>query len=88
MLTLIKFHASWCAPCKAIAPVIEQLDADDDELIVVGIDIDENPQERANYHVRSIPTFILVGEDGLEVARKTGSASLSEMKAWVEESRG
>jgi len=85
MLTLLKFSASWCGPCKSMDPVVDKLNEEDDELILTRIDVDENPQERINYNVRSIPTFVLV-KDGKEVARKTGQATISEMKSWVEES--
>jgi len=87
MLTLLKFEASWCAPCKAMNPVVDQVKADNDQLIVTRIDIDENPQERINYNVRSIPTFVLVKE-GKEISRKTGQLSVSAMKDWIEESSG
>jgi len=86
MLTLLKFEASWCAPCKAMNPVVDQVKADNDQLIVTRIDIDENPQERINYNVRSIPTFVLVKE-GKEISRKTGQLSVSAMKDWLDESR-
>lgn len=87
MLTLLKFEASWCKPCQNMKPIVEKLDADDDQLIVANIDIDDNPQERANYNVRSIPTFVLI-KDGAEIGRKVGSGTLSEMKAFVDEHRG
>lgn len=87
MLTLLKFYADWCGPCKAMTPVVEQLDAEDDNLIVTNINIDDNPQVRADYHIRSIPAFVLL-KDRQEVARRTGSATLTELKKWVDESRG
>jgi len=87
MLTLLKFEASWCAPCKAMNPVVDQVKADNDQLIVTRIDIDENPQERTNYNVRSIPTFVLI-KQGKEISRKTGQLSVSAMKDWIEESSG
>jgi len=86
MLTLLKFEASWCAPCKAMNPVVDQVKADNDQLIVTRIDIDENPQERTNYNVRSIPTFVLI-KQGKEISRKTGQLSVSAMKDWLDESR-
>jgi len=86
MLTLLKFEASWCAPCQAMGPIVKQLDEEDENLIVSCIDIDDNPQERINYHVRSIPTFVLL-KDKKEIARKTGSATLGDMKGWINESR-
>ena len=86
MLTLLKFEAPWCGPCNAMNPIVKQLDDEDNNLIVTHIDIDSNPQERVNYNVRSIPTFVLI-KDGEEIARKVGSGTLSEMKDWISESR-
>jgi len=86
MQTLLKFHASWCGPCKAMAPIVEQLDAEDDNLIVTSVDIDDNPQLRADYNIRSIPAFVLL-ENRKEVARKVGSCTLSELRSFVDESR-
>lgn len=87
MLTLLKFKADWCKPCQAMKPFVEQLDAENDDLIVRDVDIDDNPQERANYYVRSVPTFVLI-RDGQEIARKTGSCTLGELREFLEENRG
>ncbi len=86
MLTLLKFYAEWCKPCAALKPTIEKLDAEDDYLIVSNVDIDDNPQLKVDYSIRSIPTLVLL-RDGEEVARKVGSSSLGELKAWVDEHR-
>lgn len=86
MLTLLKFKADWCKPCQALKPAIEQLDADDDQLIVKEVDIDDNPQLRAEYYVRTIPTLVLI-KDGKEVARRNGGGTLTELKEFVDGAR-
>lgn len=87
MLTLLKFHAEWCNPCKAMAPIVEQIkDEYSDTLIVQDVNIDDNPQLRADYSVRSIPTFVLI-KDGKEIDRKNGSGTLSEMMEWLDVDR-
>ena len=57
---IIDFWAEWCGPCKAIAPIVEQLvDEYEGKLKVGKVDVDENPQTSINYGVRSIPTLLI-----------------------------
>lgn len=85
MLTLMQFKAEWCGPCKAMQPTVEKL-KEDEGLIISVVDIDNNPQVRLDYQIRSIPAFVLI-KDRVEVARKIGSASLSDMQEWINEFR-
>ena len=70
---LVDFWAEWCAPCRAIAPIVKQL-ADDygDKLKVVKINIDDSPKTPGNYGIRSIPT-VLAFKDGQVVSQLTGA---------------
>lgn len=88
MITVLKFYADWCSPCNAMKPAWDQLKEDlKDEFIFQAIDIDANPQMRADYFVRSIPTIVLV-KDGKEVTRKQGSATFPELKDWLYDEQG
>jgi len=61
---LVDFWASWCGPCKMVAPVIEDIAANyDDQIKVCKLNVDENQQTAAEFEVMSIPTMI-VFEDG------------------------
>ena len=69
---LVDFMADWCPPCRAIAPVVEELAADFDGVVKVGkVNIDENESLTAEYSVASIPT-LLVFKDGEVVDQVTG----------------
>ncbi len=56
---LVDFWAPWCGPCRIIAPHLEELDTERDDLTVVKLNVDENPQVAAKYGIMSIPTLIL-----------------------------
>ena len=76
MNKLLVFSASWCGPCKAFKPTLQQLDQSRIEYI----DIDEMPEIREDYEVKSVPTVILVDEDGEELQRLVGGQPLSTLQ--------
>ena len=76
MNKLLCFTAEWCNPCKAMKPTIAKLNHDR----VVQYDIDVDVQKRAEYEIRSVPTFIIVDKDSKELIRITGSVALSRLQ--------
>jgi thioredoxin 1 len=79
---LVDFWAEWCAPCRAIAPIVKELaDQYGDKLKVVKINIDESTQTPGTYGIRSIPT-VLAFQGGQVVSQLTGArpkAAFEEM---------
>ncbi len=69
---LVDFTASWCPPCRAMDPVLEELAAARDDLRVVQVDVDAHPATASRYGVRSMPTFLLF-RDGAPVLRLVGA---------------
>tara|TARA_Y100000590_G_C15664274_1_gene993873 strand:- start:1402 stop:1722 length:321 start_codon:yes stop_codon:yes gene_type:complete len=83
---LIDFWAEWCGPCKEIAPVLEEIAAEmKDEIKIVKINIDDNPNIPNKYGVQSIPTLMLF-KKGKQVATKIGSSAKSELVNWIKTS--
>jgi thioredoxin 1 len=70
---LVDFWATWCGPCRLVAPVLEQIGAENTEKITVAkLDIDANPATARDYQVMSIPTLI-VFQDGKPVKQIVGA---------------
>jgi thioredoxin 1 len=69
---LIDFTATWCGPCKMLAPIVEQLAQEwDGKVKVFKLDVDDNPDLAGQYQVMGVPTLILF-KDGKPVERLTG----------------
>ena len=72
-LVMVDFWAEWCGPCRAVAPVLEELaEASDGEVTLLKVNVDENPGLAARYEIRSIPTILFV-KDGEVVDRVVGA---------------
>ena len=56
---LVDFWAPWCGPCRIVQPHLEELAGERDDLRVVKLNVDDNPQTAATYQVMSIPTILL-----------------------------
>lgn len=66
--TLIDFYADWCGPCKMVAPILHELEAELPELVIAKINVDELTEIAVSYGIQSIPT-LLVMENG-EITNK------------------
>ena len=75
---LVDFWAPWCGPCRIIAPHLEELDSERDDLRVVKLNVDDNPQTAAQYNVMSIPMLILF-KNGAPVHQIIGAVPKSRL---------
>jgi thioredoxin 1 len=81
---VVDFWASWCGPCKMIAPIIEELSEEYSGKAEFGkVNVDDNPQLSSKYRVLSIPT-ILVFNNGTVVETLVGFRPKQELKALIE----
>ncbi len=78
MKKILYFSATWCGPCKQLAPTINNLVAEG--FPITKIDVDSNPDLSAQYSIRSIPTMVVLDENGIEVNKVSGSRSSNEIK--------
>ena len=82
---LVDFWAEWCGPCRAIAPVLEELSSElKGKVKIVKLNVDENPSTTVKYGVRSIPTMILY-KGGEAVDMKIGAGTpKAGLSKWLE----
>jgi len=81
---LVDYWADWCAPCRMLAPVLDEISVHyGGRLRIAKIDIDKNPQTPANFGIRNIPTLMLF-KDGNLVATQVGLLSKSQLTSFID----
>ena len=85
---LVDFWAEWCAPCKMIAPIVEELSQEyDGKLDFAKLDVDSNPTTAMSYGVRSIPT-LLIFKGGKPVDQIVGAVPKGVLKKKIDSALG
>jgi thioredoxin 1 len=85
---LVDFWAEWCGPCKAIAPILDEIAAENaGKLTIAKLNVDENPDTALRFDVMSIPTLILF-KDGQAQKRLVGAKGKRQLLAEIEEFLG
>jgi thioredoxin 1 len=80
---LVDFWAPWCGPCRMVAPALEQIASERDDLRIVKLNTDDNQQTAIQYQVLAIPTMILF-KNGQEVKRIQGAKPKKAIEADLE----
>ncbi|MSW44158.1 MAG: thioredoxin [Actinobacteria bacterium] len=83
---VVDFWAEWCGPCKMVAPILEEIAAANEGIVIAKLNVDENPQTSASYGITSIPT-LNVFQDGkivkTIVGAKPKAALLAELAPYL-----
>jgi thioredoxin 1 len=76
---LVDFFATWCGPCKMLAPILKEVkDSLGERISILKIDVDKNQQMAAQYQVRGVPTMVLF-QNGKQLWRQSGVLSKEEI---------
>lgn len=82
---VIDFWASWCGPCKMIAPILEEISDERDDVIIAKVEVDENPSIAKKYGVRSIPTLMII-KDSEVVGTTVGASTKQNINSFINNS--
>jgi thioredoxin 1 len=69
--TLLDFWAPWCGPCQMMMPILDKISSEKEDVQIVKINVEDNPDLAAKYNVSALPTFV-VFQDGIEAKRSVG----------------
>jgi thioredoxin 1 len=80
---LVDFWAPWCGPCRLVSPILEEINADREDVVVKKVNIDDNMETAAGYGILAIPTMVLF-RNGAEAARIQGAMPRKRIEAQLE----
>ncbi len=84
ILTVVDFWAEWCAPCRALSPIVEELAEENEGAVRVGkLNVDENPKTATKYGIRGIPTLLFF-KDGETKEQMVGVRSKEEIQGIID----
>ena len=79
---LLDFWATWCGPCRMIAPVVEEIAAERSDIVVGKVNVDEQPELAQKFQIMSIPTLIVI-KNGKITAQKVGVQPKAVIQAMI-----
>jgi len=85
-LVVVDFFATWCGPCKMMAPIFEDVSKQMDEVSFFKVDVDESPETAKQFGVMSIPTLVAI-KNGKETDRNIGLINREDLEEFVEKNK-
>jgi thioredoxin 1 len=82
MLKVTKFSASWCGPCKVLAPIFNEVKSEVGDVMYQDVDVDQSSDLAIQYKVRGVPT-IVIEKDGQEVKRIVGMSTKANLVSTI-----
>ena len=81
---LVDLYATWCGPCKMLAPVLEGLESSRDDILVGKVDVDQEAALARQFSISAVPTLLLF-KDGREVKRSSGFLAKEALERFIDE---
>ena len=72
---LLDFYADWCGPCRMVGPIVEEIAAENPDIVVAKVNVDNNPELASEFGVFSIPTMVVL-KDGKVAAKSAGASKI------------
>lgn len=83
-MKVLKFYATWCAPCKGLSMIVEGV-KDSIDTVIEDVDIEKDTELAVKYGIRSVPTMVVVNDSGEVIRRKTGMMTEEELLEFIGE---
>ena len=79
---ILDFYADWCGPCRMVAPIVEEIAAENADVVVAKVNVDDSPELASEFGVFSIPTLVVL-KDGKVAAKSVGAKPKAQILAML-----